>query len=970
MSKDRANNSRHHTGLSPAALSVWAKSDRSPITGEVTGSLPLWRHLDDTMGVAVRLYEKFLPPNVTAHLTEEFGSAAGTRAIVLFLAATHDVGKCSPAFAIQVTSLADRMRPHGLISDYSLQGTENRRLVRHEIVGLIALEEWLQKDHGFDDETARAFTLPIGGHHGVHPEIPQLEFARKHPELLGTGAWADVREEFLDRAAALSGAHEFLLDWRTLKLSPTTQVLLTAIVIIADWIASNTDYFPYDVDGDQAERAERAWRDLDLPGPWVIGDIPRAAHDHFLKRFDLPQGARIRPLQQSAADAARALTRPGLIVVEAAMGEGKTEAALLAAEILAERFGLGGLFYTLPTQATTNAMFERALNWISHLDATGDTRLASVFLAHNKRELNDRYDELRYRGWSRSIGETPRDAAGRRESERIEATVHAWLKERKRGALSSFVIGTIDQVLMSALKARHTMLRHLALAGKVVIIDEAHAYSTFMNSYLDAALSWLGAYGVPVIVLSATLPAERREQLMASYEKGASPRGRSRSKKRPTRPGVSLDGVDLHYPIISATAGPGQRTVMYPSASDRSTALTIHALADDDATLTDLLADKLADGGCAVVIRNTVSRAQATAAHLRATLTNIPVTLTHSRFLAVDRARRDTQLLAWFGLSGEGVKRPYRHVVVATQVVEQSLDVDFDLMVSDLAPIDLLLQRGGRLHRHQRGDGQSDRPPNLQRAELHVTGLDWQQTPPKPDRGSRTVYDPFILYRTLAVLDVEQGKPLHVALPADIPRLVQSVYADDEVGPYAWRAVLHQAHDTSRAVRREKERQAATFRLAPPQPAGTPITGWVAAGVGDPDEDKDSAGRQLRASVRDGDDSVEVLVLFRRGDEIIVPSWVEKYGGETVPTQSAPPTALARSILTCSIQLNRAGVGCSVDDVIAQLEKDNFYEFQGWIDSRLLRGQLVLVFDENSEATLGAQRLRYTRENGLEKIES
>lgn len=953
--------------LSSAALSVWAKSDWSRATGEETASLPLWRHLDDTRGVAGRIYDEFLPPSVKRRLVAEFGSDAGARATALFLSGAHDIGKASPAFAMMVTHLADEMRPHGLLADYSLQGTESRRLVRHEIVGMIALEGWLQREHGFERDCARTFALAVGGHHGVHPELPQLDYAKRHPELFGVGTWSDVRDEFIARAALHSTVDAFLPAWRSLKVSATTQVLLTAIVIVADWIASNTDYFSYDTRSDSDERVARAWHDLDLPPPWVVADIPESAEDHFQARFTLSADARIRPLQQAAVEVARNLPRPGLMVIEANMGEGKTEAALLAAEVLAQRFALGGVYYALPTQATTNAMFQRALNWIAHLDSPDVARFTSVFLAHNKRDLNESYDELRYRGWSRGMGAAPDRASEREESERVEAIVHAWLKERKRGMLSTFVIGTIDQVLMGALKARHTMLRHLALAGKVVIIDEAHAYSAFMNSYLDAALSWLGAYGVPVVVLSATLPAERREQLMASYDKGVAPQARTRSKRRPERERIAVDEVDLHYPIISTTTGSGEHAVSYPSASDRSTELTLYTLDDDPDTLTLLLADRLADGGCVVVIRNTVTRAQATAAHLRATLGDVRVTLAHSRFIAVDRARRDADLLSWFGPVGSAEAR-HRHVVVATQVVEQSLDVDFDLMVSDLAPMDLLLQRAGRLHRHARGEHQSARPSKVRSAELHVSGVDWSSEPPDPVRGSKHVYDPHILYRTLAVLDLESNSGRQVRLPADIPRLVQSVYADDEVGPRSWQPTMRDARAASQAMRNEKERTAAAFRLASPAPAGTPITGWVAAGVGEPDDEKDPAGRRMRASVRDGDDSVEVLVLFRRGVEVIVPSWVEQVGGSIVPTQTAPSDHLARVILTCSIQLNRASVGSSVDDVIRELEERNFREFQGWIGSPLLKGQLVLVFDEDGTTTIGTQRLRYTSENGLEKI--
>src|SRR5690606_31927012 len=229
-----------------------------------------------------------------------------------------------------------------------------------------------------------------------------------------------------------------------------------------------------------------------------------------------------------AVELARRMSSPGLMLIEAPMGEGKTEAALAVAEVFAARSGAGGVFVALPTMATGNAMFPRMLQWLRRLPDVAGGGLQSVMLAHSKAALNEDFGEL-VRAGRRTVAGVEHDGRGdewRPRSDRrassAELVAHQWLHGRKKAMLSSFVVGTVDQLLFMGLKSRHLALRHLALAGKVVVIDEAHAYDAYMNSYLDRVLSWLGAYRVPVVVLSATLPAARRRELAAAYA-GARP---------------------------------------------------------------------------------------------------------------------------------------------------------------------------------------------------------------------------------------------------------------------------------------------------------------------------------------------------------------------------------------------------------------------------------------------------------------
>jgi hypothetical protein len=365
------------------------------------------------------------------------------------------------------------------------------------------------------------------------------------------------------------------------------------------------------------------------------------------------------------------------------------------------------------------------------------------------------------------------------------------------------------------------------------------------------------------------------------------------------------------------------------------------------------------------VIRNTVRRVQETAAHLRTALAGdgIDVSVAHSRFLAPDRAERDRWLRESFGppeaLRLAGGTRPDRHVVVASQVAEQSLDIDFDLLVTDLAPADLVLQRAGRLHRHQRGPNQSHRPARLRRARCLITGVDWSTSPPTPVTGSQRVYGQHLLLRSLAVLHPYLDPSLTLRLPGDIAPIVQVAYGHTPVGPASWQEAMtaaRQRHDTDQ---QHKEHKAETFRLAPAGPAGQPIIGWLDAGVGDVDDDPRLDGRR---QVRDtGAESVEVIVLIRQSDgTMVTPPWLRRDGGREIPTDHEPDPALARIIATCTLTLP---IQLCRIETIEQLEQQN--HFPAWQRSPWLAGELLLVLDEHGDATVDSHHLHYDSDKGL-----
>jgi CRISPR-associated endonuclease/helicase Cas3 len=979
--------------LSATATSVWAKSH--PMRSVTEEWLPLVTHLEDAAGIAGRLWDEWLPPAVTDRIAAHAGGPDAGRTLVCFLAGIHDIGKATPAFAVQVDALRDALVEVGLDWPHGFEATERRKRP-HGLAGGVVLQRWLKRRHGWTRDESGGIASVVAGHHGIPPCEKQVDDARRedstvngmNTRLLGDAAWRDVQDELCDHLAAATGAAAHLDgdEWR--ELPQTVLALLTALVVVADWLSSNRDLFPLvRLDGertppqpteDPATRVGRAWGAVRLPPPWRADPAGLTVDDLLAARFDLPRDAVAHPVQRSAVAAAREMDGPGLLVIEAAMGSGKTEAGMLAAEVLAARTGAGGVLVAMPTQATSDAMFARVLRWVEGLpamgseqealvpDGAGDGEERAVFLAHGKAWLNPDFSALsRSKAAACDVG---RDEGPVGRAVRAGAYLHGWMTGRRKGVLADFAVGTIDQVLMMALQSRHVALRHLALARKVVILDEVHAVDVFMGAFLERALEWLGAYGVPVVALSATLPSGLRARLVAAYQRGARqlPRATDAPVPQDQEDTVSDDDAHPQAAVVTFTRGD---TAVTRSVTGRVRTVSVRVeTADDDlGTLLRTIAEATAEGGCVLVVRNTVRRAQETFEAL-AEVYGDDVELLHSRFLALDRKDRETRLVSALGpppRDGAPSARPGRRIVVATQVVEQSLDVDFDLLVTDLAPTDVMLQRIGRLHRHERPA--SHRPVALREPRTVVVGVaDWASTPPTLDAGGRAVYRDHLLLRAAAQVAAVAAGTGRIELPGDIAPLVEEAYGGTRIGPADWQEAMDAARARAAAEQAASEASANAFRLRPPATGeGTSLIGWLDASVGDANEG--NAGEERgRAQVREGEDTFEVLVVQSdAAGQWRLPDWLppDKYPGELLTTVEVPSRALRRVLAGCSVRLPGAVCrGRHGDAVLAALE-DTCVE--PWQDSPDLAGQLVLVLDDDGRAPLPGWDIEYDARSGL-----
>ena len=885
--------------------------------------LPLWMHARDTAGIMEKLWKHWLPVAVRREIcggSEETlqENEALFQKVCVFLGMAHDIGKATAVFQARILEMLPEVRER--LAEEGLEipsDAESKRIFHtpHALAGQVILRD-LHVEEGICEI--------VGAHHGRPAEYSELVIKSKDKLCWESFEyWETIWSEFLSYALRMSGLNcvEELPE-----LSITQRVLLAGLIIMADWIASNQFYFPtisLDELGSEKmypKRVQAAWDKLDLPEYWTAGAVGMG-EGTFQERF----GFSPNKLQAAVMEIAENVGEPGLLIIEAQMGVGKTEAALAASEIFAGICGSGGLFFGLPTQATANGLFPRILDWAKKQLEQGQK--FSLILKHSKADLNPDYAELLEEMKTQFEGEARIDC-----EDDPQLVVHSFFRGRKQALLSDFVVATVDQILMAALKQKHLMLRHLGMAGKIVIIDEVHAYDAYMSVYLEQALCWLGAYHVPVILLSATLPAEQRVSFVNAYLSN-----RDGSSQEEVKEWKEARG----YPLLTWT---DENKICQRELQLQGNTRNVLIKRVKESARIDILREKLMDGGCAIVILSTIRRAQEFAKEVRAQMPEAEIILLHSAFLMPDRAARERELLQKLGKRSTKAERDYL-IVIGTSVLEQSLDIDGDVMLTDLCPMDLLLQRLGRLHRHAIHD--SMRPEQLKAAQCYVIEPDEDAF----ESGTSRIYGDYLLMRT------KKRLPDHITLPTDIPNLVQDCYgtwdpqfAGEEVSIY------QKAGEKEIKKTKLKRTGAQTYVLGDPDES---LTGWLGNVKSDFSEGK------AMAQVRDAENSIEVLLFIKHEDEIRYLPWQQE--GESLPLDRIPSKEEKRKILQQCVKL--PGALCKtwkIDMTLKELNQIRQWVLAGeWKQDAELREESFLLLDENLETNFAGFHLRYTKAEGL-----
>jgi CRISPR-associated endonuclease/helicase Cas3 len=819
---------------------------------------------------------------------------------LLFIVALHDIGKATPAFQAKVRWAQDLLPLRG----FDLNADRGAR--HHGDIGLFLLDAMLQ-EFGAGPDVALPLARAVTAHHGEFPtdltglRTPGCRERGEHSQ------WQTAREAITRHLSAFLGIDALP---HVTRIDHAFVTLLAGLTSVADWIGSMDTVFRYE----PPQVSLGAYWPLALARADAALAVAgmRAPHEEAARSFkELFPRYTPWPLHRVADEVAARLKEPALVIAEAPMGEGKTEHALVLAEAAAANVGQTGLFIGLPTQATANQMFGRVEDFLKR----NRSEPATLLLAHGEASLVHRFQRLTFAGIYDSESSWT-DGAVRAE---------AWFLSKKRALLAEYAVGTIDQALLSVMRVAHAFVRIYGLAGKTVVLDEVHAYDTYTGTLLDRLIEWLAAAGTTVVLLSATLPSNRRADFVRAYRRGAG------LKDQPTQPAA--------YPRVTITSGTTSEEIHFEPRS-KSVQVELVRVEGNIDQLADEVVAAAQQGACVGWICNTVGRAQEAARRVGTRAAKKLVI--HARLLPDDRADREERLDRWLGPENPEVltqERPAGCVVIGTQVLEQSLDVDFDLLVTDVAPMDLVVQRTGRLWRHQRAN--RSKACATPRLVVVCPNGSWSTAKLGEIAG---VYEELFVRRTLRAME---GRTTF-ALPDEIEPLVEAVYARyaPEVEPELERAFIE--HEGSRAAYRTIAEQ----KLLPhPFVEDDPFTAFR---VFLRDDDDPALHEHLRAVTRLGPPSVELVCVERRGGQLFVG---DDDGASPLDLTQPPDRGLVGRLV-------RRSIGVSTPGIVHTIEKHPDAAPASWEKVPLLRYRRLVAF-EGCQARVGDFGLRLDPELGL-----
>jgi CRISPR-associated endonuclease/helicase Cas3 len=859
---------------------LWAKTDRN----NDARWHPLILHLLDVAASAEAILArepKATRNRMAAILGMEWAEA---RPWLLLIIACHDLGKACPGFQCKWLNMSGLRLPRVPNTD-----------VHHAFVSQITLAEML-KEISWNESLADLISDAVGCHHGERAS-ENAKGKAEYEIYVGSGERLEaVRNDWIEARRGLVAALQQVFNPSRTPTKETLSgpdfMMLSGLTSFADWIGSNEEWFTFgtvedceDLPGWFQKRRGCAEQALD-----AIGWESRTPLAKGQKTFEQVFGFAPRPLQQAISDVLADLQEPAILLVEAPMGEGKTEAAFYAHFELQRRFGHRGLYVALPTKATGNAMFKRTLKFIRQ---QGIDRRLDLQLLHGGTAFNDTYQNLRFSGIH-----DPETGGEIRAGE--------WFTNKKKALLSEYGVGTVDQAILPILPVRHNFVRLWGLANRVVVFDEIHAYDAYTGTLLVHLLRWLLSLGSSVVLLSATLPPNIRRELAKVVN-------------------ATLPGQETEYPRLSVFRPGAVDQVHFKADPARRMTLRLQGIPSDLPSMQSALDEHLVNGGMGLALVNTVQRAQELYRLFpngeplerdgqrvgKLLVDGTEIYLFHARFPADWRQQREDFVLATFGKNGD---RSGRKILVATQVAEQSLDLDFDVIATDLAPIDLLLQRAGRLWRHKRNSRPVAGPPTLL-----VAGLAGVEPPSfgKPLWWGK-VYREDILLRTWSLL--REGQRQNLVLPDAIDALVQAVYEEQVEIPDSLLERSDKALLNGEGEAVTKRGQANQAIIGFPDDASWNDPGRFVLF----DEDAPGVHRTLMAQTRLGEDSV-----------IAIPLWLEDgFNPGIFPD-------FDQSTLWC-----QRAISLSNKSVVKNLKKLGVPE--GWKKSTLLRNYFPLVLnDEN-----------------------
>lgn len=679
--------------------SVWAKTD--PFQSIVTHSI--------LSGLIAQVIWNQMPEGAQEELAQFLScTQEQVKAWLGYLVSLHAIGKVEELFQWQWPEMRAWIEQAGKKPEFA------DTKVRHERTTAEALNERIWKELGAEKSLRSFYAGVLGAHH----QGKDGEGGNKHTK--NSSFWNGLQAELEETMRHLFLKTEVVFfppiekPWK----GPAGALLL-GLTILSDWIASG-DLF---ADAETWFDPEKTWAEAEQKVEQFLEDSGLCGSDvDFGREFsevwpNIPRNG-LRGLQEDIEVLfGETEERISVVLIEAPMGEGKTEAGIYAALQMARQWKKHGFYVGLPTSATSNQMVGRMREFLA-LHGLEDT----VRLLHSMAWLVDE------------------DLPEMQFDTEEEAYAARWLLPVRRGLLAPYAVGTVDQAMMAVLMVKYGVLRLLGLAQKTLVIDELHSYDVYMSELIERLLEWCKALEIPVVMLSATLPPEKKAQMLSPY---------------------TTEKLPQDYPAITAITEDGRAVVRKIGRTEKHSVVSVSLcpILQDPEQIARKAAELVQDGGCLCVLLNVVDQAQTVYQALKQMGFDGETLLFHARFPAEWRQEIEAQCIRWFGKDKS--HRPKKAILVATQVVEQSLDVDFDAMMTAVAPIDLLLQRVGRVFRHE----DTPRPPQFQAPTLCVL------TPQDPEN-YHDVYPPCLRNQSIHLLQDRTA----IRIPDDMPQLVADGY--------------------------------------------------------------------------------------------------------------------------------------------------------------------------------------------------
>ena len=744
----------------------WGKAKREETDGGEPYHLLAYHSLDVAAVGHVLLDEH---PTLSRKLSELTGFSENEfKQWAVFFLALHDVGKFADCFQNLSPEVLKNLQSRRSDREYSERHDSLGYLLWNEVIKEQFVELGImpakQGKHGVkpQEQAIDSWMGAVTGHHGEPPK----NIAKPLDWFFETDLDFPAVKQYVSDIYTLFGNDQPFPVCEPEKLELASW-WLAGFAVLCDWLGSNKKYFPYQTKQTSfseyweltIKQAETTIEETGLLGAAVSNELTLQQ----IIKTKSTEKIELTPLQKMAQNI-QLQDSSHLFILEDVTGAGKTEAAVILAHRLMQQKTINGVYFALPTMATANAMYSRMADAYQNFYEKSANK-PSLVLAHGASQLSDQFSE--------SIMPDSTEPKENNGDETITAEAHCnqWLTDnRKKSLLADIGVGTIDQALLAILPSRHQSLRLLGLLNKVLIVDEVHACDAYMHVLLCALLKAHAASGGSAILLSATLPESQRQKLVDAYTTG----------QQWQKSALSKTGLD-DYPLMTLLNKKGVREEVLETRETVKRTVKVKLIHTPN-EIENLFSEVVKNGQCAVWIRNTVIDARESFEWLKKNHPDWNIDLFHARFAMGDRLDIENRVLDNFGKNSSSENRKGK-ILIATQVVEQSLDADWDEMVTDLVPIDMVIQRAGRLCRHTRDKAGNRIDGKDQRGQpvLHIYSPALEA---EPDNNWYTDFFPKAqkIYENHGQLWLTANllqKNGQFQMPEDARMLIEGVYGED-----------------------------------------------------------------------------------------------------------------------------------------------------------------------------------------------